>query len=140
MGEIMGEMKVTKCVGSKIFLLLIITIMAGTCAAEAATGEYPGQSQELQRISNILLEAGGGGGRGGVIDDNLTCLAEYSGCMLLPGWPKCCPGTLCQDKSHVSYWGLCLWCPGRGETCGALHPCCDGFRCTGFFSGQCVSS
>ncbi|KAL5711105.1 hypothetical protein ACHQM5_021597 [Ranunculus cassubicifolius] len=28
-------------------------------------------------------------------------------------------------------------CYGQGETCGALHFCCDPYWCDGFFSGTC---
>ncbi|KAL5699261.1 hypothetical protein ACHQM5_030191 [Ranunculus cassubicifolius] len=28
-------------------------------------------------------------------------------------------------------------CYGQGETCGALHHCCDPYFCDGIFSGKC---
>ncbi|KMS94794.1 hypothetical protein BVRB_015240 [Beta vulgaris subsp. vulgaris] len=123
----MGEMKVKSYIASRMFLLLIITLVAGTCVA--AGGEYPGVSEELQRISNILLEGVGGG--------DLRCTSANKACIDLPGMPQCCNGLWCDTRAAGGLAGFCLWCPARGDTCGRLHPCCPGLRCSGYFNGKC---
>ena len=64
-----------------------------------------------------------------------SCIKKGHGCS--PN--QCCKGLNCyimRDDQFVI--GTCQDCPAQGETCGWLHrACCGGYKCDGFFSGEC---
>lgn len=132
------QMKMKKWVNNLLLIIAVIAL-AGTCAA--AIVEYPEESEELLRISNILLQGARGRGRGDVREfvdaldgDKLSCTASGQPCNV---WGKstCCPGTAC--NAHPPRGDFCEWCPGAGDPCGILDGCCPGLTCDGYFDGRC---
>uniref|UniRef100_A0A803KQD2 Uncharacterized protein n=1 Tax=Chenopodium quinoa TaxID=63459 RepID=A0A803KQD2_CHEQI len=117
-----------------VFLVVMVTVMVGTCAADAAGALAPEQPQhELLPISNILHEWA----RGGVVDDNLSCIPIGHACGVFHK-KDCCKGTVCKIgilPGRVT--GTCHKCPGEGDFCGLFRKCCESYSCNGFFYGHC---
>uniref|UniRef100_A0A803MWQ2 Uncharacterized protein n=1 Tax=Chenopodium quinoa TaxID=63459 RepID=A0A803MWQ2_CHEQI len=113
-----------KWVGSKVLLLLIlaiITIMVDTCVASRARNELISEQSEKQKsilISNILLE-------GVKYENNLSCWPGGSKCNPFDADQRCCDGYVC-DVFGSRYSARCVWCPGKGDSCGLLDHCCPG--------------
>ena len=61
------------------------------------------------------------------------CISEGSTCS---STSQCCSG-LIWKIFHPLPVSRCVWCPGPGDTCGFLDPCCPGYTCLAFFSGTC---
>ncbi|KMS93970.1 hypothetical protein BVRB_026100 [Beta vulgaris subsp. vulgaris] len=71
------------------------------------------------------------------------CRKKGEGCSLSNSFvgstTSCCQGLNCDiTRDDQFIFGTCQACLASGDTCGLLHPCCGGYHCTGFISGQCV--
>lgn len=66
-----------------------------------------------------------------------ACLQNGEHCLFYAN--DCCAGSNCyfHPTGRLGFTHECAWCPGVGDPCGALDPCCPGYTCDGYISGTC---
>nr|A0A976XKR0.1 RecName: Full=Beta/delta-urticatoxin-Dm2a; Short=Beta/delta-Dm2a; Flags: Precursor [Dendrocnide moroides]UVC57621.1 urticatoxin-Dm2a [Dendrocnide moroides] len=125
----------------------VVLLVAAVTAAMVMSSSASGDAVMIDEHNNIMTSVEGKRGIGSSVVANggnrkmanvllsgweNKCAGHGESCLGI-GISGCCKGYYCSWPSG----SICL-CVPKGDPCGAMHTCCDGLSCTGFFSGDCV--